>query len=247
MKLQVLSTGSIGNCYILSAGDDTLLLDAGVSITRIIREVPNFRGMIACLITHEHGDHAKAAIALAGLGVRIITSGGTAEALGMDGGIYKAQIIKPSEPLKIGNFEVMAFDTQHDAAEPFGFLVRYTPTGETLMYATDTYYLAHTFPGVHYWLVECNYLDEILDDQALEGDMSGRLRNRLKKSHMSLRRLLDSLKENDLTSTRKIVLVHLSDSRSNEKVMIKAIEKATGIEVEAADAGKVINLELAPF
>ena len=247
MKLQVLSTGSIGNCYVLSAENDILLLDAGVSITRVLREVPNFSGVIACLITHEHGDHAKAAIALAGLGVKIIASKGTAEALGMDGGIYKAVILRPLESLKLGNFEVMAFPTQHDAAEPFGFLARYTPTGETLLYATDTYYLANTFPGVNYWLVECNYLDEILDDQALDGNMSNSLRNRLKKSHMSLRRLLDSLKENDLTSTRKIVLVHLSDSRSNEKAMIRAIEKATGIEVEAADAGKVIDLEMVPF
>ena len=74
------------------------------------------------------------------------------------------------------------------------------------------------------------------------------MRHRLKTSHMSLRRLLDTLRANDLTKTRAIVLVHLSDARSNERAMVEAIKEATLIDnVVAASDGMTIPLDLVPF
>jgi len=244
MWLQVLSTGSTGNCYALHAGGAILLLDAGVPIQRIIREVANWRGIAGCVVTHEHGDHAKSAAALARMGVKVVMSAGTAAAIAKDGCLTRFITPESLCAMKLVDFTVMPFDTQHDAAQPFGYLLRYEPTGETLLYATDTYYLKHTFPGVHYWIVECNYVEEI----AYEADMPAALRQRLKKSHMSLRRLVDALKANDLRKARAIVLVHLSDERSDERAMVRAVRDVTGIaDVAAASAGMTIQLELNPF
>ena len=65
---------------------------------------------------------------------------------------------------------------------------------------------------------------------------------------MSLRRLCDALEANDLTETRAIVLVHLSDERSDEKQMVETIKATAGIEdVWAAEAGKTYKLNLTPF
>lgn len=248
MELQVIGTGSSGNAYALHAGGETLLLDAGLPVKTIIRALPEWQEIVGCLVTHEHGDHAKSAYELAALGISVYSSAGTVEAIPMHSSLTQLNALRTREALRVGSFTVIPFETEHDALEPFGFLVRYNPTGETLLYATDTYYLRHTFPGINYWVVECNYVDEIIDTQTEEGTLSPALRMRLKKSHMSLRRLADALKANDLSTTRAIVLVHLSDERSDEGLMVRVIQKVSGIEnVTAACSGMKIPLELTPF
>ena len=248
MELQVIGTGSSGNAYALHAGGETLLLDAGLPMKTIILALPEWQEIIGCLITHEHGDHAKSAYELAVLGIPVYASAGTLQAIPMHSGLTQLNALRARETLRLGSFTVIPFETEHDAAEPFGFLIRYNPTGETLLYATDTYYLRNTFPGINYWMVECNYVDEIIDEQMEEGTLSHALRMRLKKSHMSLRRLADALKANDLGHTRTIVLIHLSDERSDEGVMVRTIQKVSGIEnVIAASSGMKIPLELTPF
>lgn len=248
MELQIIGTGSSGNAYVLRAGGSALLLDAGLPIRQLIRAVPDWKCLDGCLITHEHGDHAKSAEAVAQMGVKTYCSEGTAEAIRSDGCLTPLNAVQMLSAISVGEFTVLPFETQHDAAEPCGYLIRHDPTGEVSLYATDTYYLKHTFPGVHYWIVECNYIDEVIDGQQEDGELTAALRHRLKKSHMSLRRLLDALRANDLSKTRTIVLVHLSDERSDERAMVKAVKEVTGLEeVIAAAAGMTIPLELNPF
>ena len=248
MELQIIGTGSSGNAYVLRAGGSALLLDAGLPIRQLIRAVPDWKCLDGCLITHEHGDHAKSAEAVAQMGVKTYCSAGTAEAIRSDGCLTPLNAVQMLSAISVGEFTVLPFETQHDAAEPCGYLIRHDPTGEVSLYATDTYYLKHTFPGVHYWIVECNYIDEVIDGQQEDGELTAALRHRLKKSHMSLQRLLDALRANDLSKTRTIVLVHLSDERSDERAMVKAVKEVTGLEeVIAAAAGMTIPLELNPF
>ena len=248
MELTVIGTGSKGNCYLLRAEDDFLLLDAGVNLTKIVACVPKFSRVAACLVTHEHMDHAKSAKKLAQLGVPAVMSRGTAQAVFGGEPSPALREIVALEKQRFGPFIVLAFPTEHDAQEPLGFLVRYAPTGETLLYATDTYYLRHTFPGVHYWLVECSFEEEIVDAQLARGEIDEALAKRLRRSHMSLRRLCDALRANDLHAARAVVLIHMSDARSDERAMIEAAQRASGVDaVYAAHAGDVIQLELAPF
>lgn len=248
MELQVIGTGSSGNAYVLRAGGSALLLDAGLPIRQLMRAIPDWKSLEGCLITHEHGDHAMSAEAMARMGIKTIASAGTADAISTDCCLTTLNAAQMLSAITLGEFTVLPFETQHDAAEPCGYLIKHGPTGEVTLYATDTYYLKHTFPGVHYWIVECNYIDEVIDNQQEAGELTAALRHRLKKSHMSLRRLLDVLRANDLSKTRTIVLVHLSDERSDERAMVKAVKEVTGIEdVVAAAAGMKIPLELNPF
>ena len=248
MELQVIGTGSGGNAYLLNAGRSSLLLDAGLPLRKIVRAIPDWKSLQGCLITHEHQDHAKSAAAIAEMGTPTYMSSGTAKAIQASDSLTPFNAVQMLSAFHVGEFTVLPFETQHDAAEPCGYLIRHDPTGEVALYATDTYYLKHTFPGVHYWIVECNYIDEVIDGQQEDGELTAALRHRLKKSHMSLRRLLDALRANDLSKTRTIVLVHLSDERSDERAMVKAVKEVTGLEeVIAAAAGMTIPLELNPF
>jgi phosphoribosyl 1,2-cyclic phosphodiesterase len=247
MKLKVISTGSIGNCYILTAGKSVLLLDAGVPIASIIASVPDWSAICGCLVTHGHQDHIRSAPVLLRMGIPTYASQGTIEAIGASCDLTRFNRLQGGSAFKVDQFTVLPFDVKHDALEPLGFVVRYEPTGETLLYATDTYYLPHTFPGIHTWIVECNYIENIMNQRLKDDPASAFIRKRLMTSHMSLRRLLDTLAANDLSKTRKIVLVHLSDGNSDEKQMVSSVHAATGIDTVAAVNGMEIELELTPF
>ena len=223
------------------------MLDAGLPIKRIVTAARGLRGVRACLITHEHGDHIKAARELALWGVDVYATPETLEAAGIDKNmarIHKAEYLKPIE---VKGYAVLPFQTQHDAQQPCGFLIRSGTTGETLLYATDTYYLRNTFPGVNYWLIECNYCDDALADMLDSGEIDTTMRNRLLGSHMSLDRLKMALQANDLLQTRTIVLCHLSDARSDENRMVREVAQVAGCNTIAAHNGDLIELELTPF
>ena len=247
MKLQVIGTGSQGNCYILRSGEDAIMLDAGLPIKRIVTAARGLRGVCACLITHEHGDHIKAARELAWWGVDVYATPGTLEAAEIDPNMARIHRIEYLKPLEVKGYTVLPFQTQHDAQQPCGFLIRSCSTGETLLYATDTYYLRNTFPGVNYWLIECNYCNDTLAEMLDSGEIDTAMRNRLLVSHMSLDRLKATLQANDLSQTRTIVLCHLSDARSDEKRMIREVAQAAGCDTIAAHNGESIELELTPF
>jgi phosphoribosyl 1,2-cyclic phosphodiesterase len=244
MKLKVISSGSKGNCYLLQADSGSLLLDVGVSPKHIHANVI-LKSLDACLVTHEHKDHSKSAQYLLSLGIPVFASDGTSKAAGLSGEFLR--IAKSEEAGIVRDWTIMPFAVQHDAAEPLGFFIRYEPTKETILYATDTFYLRYVFDSVNYWIVECNYDDEIVSEQIANEEIQERLMVRLNRSHMSTRRLIDTLLANDLTEARKIVLVHLSDSRSDEKRMVADVYKATGIETVAASDGMEIEFELVPF
>lgn len=60
MKLKVLGSSSSGNCYILDAHEEILILDAGVNFKEVQKALEfDFRGVRGVLITHEHMDHLK--------------------------------------------------------------------------------------------------------------------------------------------------------------------------------------------
>ena len=185
-------------------------------------------------------------------GIRVFGSLGTLEELNPKGPLdmcslaCKRAMVPLVDVVNLGGFSVMAFPVQHDAREPTGFLIRYRPTGEQIVYATDTYYLKYTFPGTTYWIMECNYCEDLI-----EGETNEVLRQRLRESHMSLRRLQGVFRANDMSVAAKVVLVHLSDKRSDEVRMLEGIADATlmkaGEEIVAAHNGDLIELAKTPF
>lgn len=230
MNITVVASGSSGNAYRVSDGSTALLLDAGISI-KAIQQALNFRvcDLSGCLISHEHGDHVKAAAALAKSGINIYASNGTISAAKLTG-----HRIKPLEALKeiqIGTFAVLPFDVQHDAQEPLGFLLTSKITGEKLLYFTDTYYIKYRFSGLTHIMGECNYSADIIAESVRNGYIPTGLVPRLIKSHMSLEHFLDLLKANDLSSVKQIYLLHLSNNNSDAARFKSEVQKLTGTEV----------------
>lgn len=230
MNITVIASGSSGNAYRIDDGETSLLLDAGIPL-KLIKQALNFRvrDLGGCLITHAHGDHAKAAGDLAKAGVDIYTSRGTLDACRLTG--HRMKAVEALKEINIGTFAVLPFDVQHDAPEPLGFLMTSRSTGEKLLYFTDTYYLKYRFTGLTHIMGECNYSMDIIEQSVRNGYIPPELVPRLIKSHMSLDHFLDLLKANDLRKVKQIYLLHLSNNNSDAGRFKEAVQRLTGTEV----------------
>ena len=248
LLITVLGSNSSGNCYLVQSpeSNETLMLDAGVSFKEIQKAMNyKFNNLVGVLITHEHGDHIKSVEKLASAGIDIYASNGTFDSKELVGHRYVK--VEELKEFVIGNFKVLSFKTQHDAAEPFGFLIEYMPSNERILYATDTFYLKYKFKDINYFLIECNYTEEIVKKNLEIGVIEKTRYKRLLRSHMSLENCIEFLRHNVSIDTKKIVLIHLSDENSDEKKMVNDIYDVFHVETIAARNGEIIRLQKYPF
>ena len=236
MDIKVLASSSRGNCYLISDGSTPLLLECGQRVSEIRQGLGfGLTDVSACLLSHEHQDHSKAIKDVLRAGVYVYTSPGTIEALGLEH--HRLRPVKAKETFQVGTWTVRAFETQHDAQEPLGFLLKSNVTGERLLYATDTYYIRYRFPRLNYIMVECNYAMDILEDNVQRGLVPEVLRRRLLTSHFSLENVKEFLRANDLSKVREIWLLHLSDGNSDAERFKREIMAVCGKPVYIAGGG----------
>lgn len=231
MEILVIASSSRGNAYRISDGQTSLLLECGIP-AREIQKALQFKlhKVDGCLISHEHLDHSKAAKDLIKKGVEIYSSKGTLEILGLSQQ-HRANILCDRVAQMIGTFQILPFNVQHDAAEPLGFLIESTVTGERLLFFTDTYYLKYTFDRLSIIMGECNYSTEIIKENVNNGSIPEAHKNRVIRSHMSIETLLEFIKANDTSQLKKIYLLHMSDGNSNEDEFKRRVQEITGVEV----------------
>ena len=160
MKFESLASSSHGNAYIVSDSDTRILLECGISHKQLQKlsgfSLSEFK---ACLVSHEHKDHAKSVEELINCGIEVYTSYGTARALDTE----LVTLIENMEQFNVGSFDIVPFTTFHDAAEPLGFLIKSKVDGDVLVFATDTVNLRYKFPGLNILAIEANYDKQILE------------------------------------------------------------------------------------
>ena len=249
MQLKILGTGSSGNCYILENENEALIIELGLSFSKI-KQALNFdlSKVIGVLVTHEHGDHAGAGgkgikDALSN-GIKVYSSAGTFRAFDIKH--HNANIIQAKKSFQIGNFKILPFDVHHDVNEPLGFLIDHEETGRVL-FVTDTTYIDHTFSNLNNIIIEANYCEEIIRERLGDTWQNKSLKDRIIQSHMSLDTCRKTLLANDLSQVQKIVLIHLSDSNSDENKFKEVITDATGKIVQIANNNQTIEFNKNPF
>lgn len=248
MILRVLGSSSSGNGYLLQSEGtgEVLILEAGIRFDKVKQALGYDLSHVAgCLVTHEHGDHAKYAKEVGKAFVPLYMSLGTCKAMGMEDSPL-VHTVTPLQPVSIGSFKAMPFPVQHDAAEPYGWLIRHDECGSVL-FATDTYYLRYTFPGLSNILIECNFRLDLLQDNMRAGRIDHKRYERTVKSHMSYETCRETLLANDLTAVNNIVLLHLSADNSDAAGFVAGIHADTGKNVVAAAPGMTINLNKTPY
>lgn len=229
MNITAYHSGSAGNLYQV----DDLLLEAGVPIKEIKRGL-GFRlsEIRACLCSHAHADHAKAAKDLLRAGVEVYMSRGTAETLGLSG--HRLHILEAGRQVEIGPWRVMPFATIHDAAEPLGFIL--ARAGFKVLFLTDSHYSPWKFRGLTHIMIETSFCPRILKANLEAGTVDASYAKRLITSHMSIDTALGLLKANDVSAVQEIHLIHLSDANSDADEFKRRVQQVTGKPVYVAPA-----------
>ena len=240
MKIIPLSSGSHGNSYVVKAGEDTILLEAGLSQGDLKHSLwdydINVKDIELCLVSHSHQDHFKSVEWLSNRGVKVGLPSSAVEK-----GLFKRLIrkdrlieLEPYKTAKQGNWYVKPFELEHDGIENLGFLLLHAPTDERLFYATDTAFIKEVPQNVDVMMIEINFQKKYLEESVKEGTMSRENMRRIMRSHMSLQTTLDFLKACDLSKTKQIYALHLSGRNSNAEEIREAIQEEVGTIVKIA-------------
>ena len=183
-------------------------------------------------------DHAKAVKDLMRAGVDCYMTKGTARALDVKGHRLNAFIKDNEEAGYCWKFfldiQILPFEVVHDVVEPVGFFIKNKEFDESILFVTDTAYLKYQLPICDVLMIECNYVKSTLDENVEQGKINTSLRNRIVKNHLSLETLVEALQAADLKRLKKIYLLHLSDSNSDEELIKRTIQEITGVEVVIA-------------
>lgn len=231
MKLTVYASGSKGNCYELFDGSSRILLECGLSPKRFGSLVGYPGAYAGVLISHEHMDHARAAAHCVTLGMPVYMTEGTFAALDDVPNMPNLHELCAGEPLPIGSYDVLPLRSFHDAADPVCFVIHSRADGETLFFATDTGYLHHPISGMTIVAIECNYAEAYLTESA---KIPAKVIERIRRNHMSIERLERYLAACDLSKTREIYLLHLSDAHSHAVDFRRTIHHRYGLPVYIA-------------
>jgi phosphoribosyl 1,2-cyclic phosphodiesterase len=255
MILKVINSNSQGNCYILETENSALLIECGVAFSEI-KEAINFNisKIDACLITHEHGDHAKSIKEVQSSGIPIVASTGTFDACGTSDLVnlldfrasHGCMFLTPIKRSQEHGWQVNAFNVDHDASEPLGFIIEHPDCGKVL-FVTDTYVLRYKFPfEFDHVIIEANYCENLAEDWR-QSKGNNFVEGRRLKNHMSFQTALLTLSKMNLSRCKNIVLIHLSDGLTDAKRFKEEMEGAFGIPTTVAAPKVEVNFSLNPY
>ena len=248
MQFTVLGSNSSGNCYLLHNDLEALIIEAGINFNQV-KQALNFdiSKVKGCLVTHEHLDHSGFMLNIASAGIPIYSSLFTFQSSKTQHHNYNP--VSHRVKFDVGRFSVMPLRVEHDASEPFCYVISHPEIG-TMLFMTDTFTSRYRFDNTsfNHVVIEANYSHEIVNKNIAAG-ASLSLRNRILFSHMEFATTISLLRSYVSKTTQNVVLIHLSDSNSNA-FLFK--EKAQSVckpptKVSIASPGLTLPFNITPF
>lgn len=229
LRFSPLFSGSSGNATYVGCDDAHILVDAGLSGTRVTQELMkvgvNPAVLSAILVTHEHSDHIK------GIGILsrkydlpVFTTEGTwREMYGKIGAISprNMRIFEPGQDFYIGSIDVTPFATPHDAGQPVGYT--FEISGAKLAIATDLGSVRDSWlkyvKGADAVILESNYDPGMLETGPYPYDLKKRIMGR--HGHLSNDDAGEVAAELARCGTRQIILGHLSKENNYPELALQ--------------------------
>ena len=228
MQIDVLASSSLGNAYLVSDGETSILLDAGIPYKELqVKSDFKVNEVAACFLSHCHIDHSRAVKDLLKSAIDVYALFETFAMLGFTEH-HRAHIVEPLQIYTINTFEIMPVEMYHDCP-CVGYMVCSKSTGERLFFATDTYKITVNPQNLDYLILEINYQKEIVNKLVNEGKMEAGIRARLLFSHYELSKALKWLGRIDKSRLKRIYVAHLSGGHSNSEEIKSAVIAETGI------------------
>lgn len=245
MVLKVLGSSSKGNCYLLEASDGVLIIEAGIPAVEMKKALGfELNKILGCVISHRHRDHSKFLKEVLSCGIKAFALEDVFTSHNLASHPF-CKTIEPMHGYKAGGFKIFTFPVVHDVP-CLGFIIEHREMGK-LLFVTDTMMLEYLVPKIDHVMLEVNYCDRILQENIDAGIVPVSMRDRLMHSHMELQTAKDILRSNDLSETKEVILLHLSENNSNDELFAEEICRAAGKPVHVAKRGLELNLCKSPY
>ncbi|NLF28603.1 MAG: MBL fold metallo-hydrolase [Clostridiales bacterium] len=218
LRFSPLFSGSSGNAIYAGCDGGHLLVDAGVTCSRLTQELRRIgispAQLNGILVTHEHIDHIRGVSVLSRkYDIPVYATEGTWAAMEDKlGGVAakNVRVFEPSEDFYVGGMNVSAFEIPHDAAQPVGYSIALG--GARLSVATDIGHVRESWlkavAGSDAVVLESNYDPDMLRAGPYPYDLKKRILGR--RGHLANDDAGRAAVELIKRGARQIVLGHLS-------------------------------------
>lgn len=226
MHVSVLASGSSGNSAYIQSKESKILVDAGVSCTRIKKSLSDLgtelHELDGIFITHEHTDHIKGLERLHNkFNVPVYINKNTFLA----SKLYLENPIFFNSKIKINDLEINPVETSHDAVNPYGYEIK--EKNKTLGYFTDLGVYDNTIKKVtnkaDALVLETNH--DI--DMVLKGFYPYHLKQRIlgEKGHLSNIDAGLLVKNHSSDKLKTVFMAHLSHNNNTEELALKTFSQ----------------------
>ena len=228
MRAVILGSGSKGNSTLLIGDNKKILIDVGFSYPKMLISLKEYevepKDIDAIILTHTHKDH------IAGLSTFVKKNNVS---------VYTNEKMLPEvlkiisqdvvnvmdDEYSIGEFNITAIHTSHDAPGSVGFVI--SDNNSNLVYVTDTGYINKTYlkklVNKDIYIFESNHDINML----MTGPYPYILKQRVlsDKGHLSNELAGNYLKELVGDKTKKIILAHLSEINNTREIALETVTK----------------------
>lgn len=226
MKVQVLASGSKGNCTYIESKNTKILIDVGINYLRIKKELDKINVDIntldGVLITHTHSDHISG---LASLIKKVNIPVFIKEELESEIKkiISQENIEIVDNRFNLNDFDIEVINASHDVPS-FGFIVN--GNNKSAVYLTDTGYINRKYyeltANKEIYIIESNHDEQML----MDGPYPYILKQRVisDKGHLSNKytgRYLNKIIGNN---TKYVILAHLSEHNNTPELALEQVK-----------------------
>jgi len=232
MKINVIRSGSRGNCTLIELDDKILMIDCGVSLKHVKEYLAEGSTIHFLFITHEHSDHLKHLDKLLEtykVNLNFLTDGTFTHVKSCFPDIIGSFItIKHDMPIYLNLIKIFPIQTNHDASEPIGLVV--INNNDKLTYITDTGYIDDIyyplFVDSNAYLIESNYDDYL----TRSSNRPKYLNQRNFENHLSNKSTISIL--NNVVKTKKAFFIpmHISDDCNNKEVFFEEFNNSCKVK-----------------
>lgn len=245
-----LASGSSGNCYLVKSEKAAILVDAGISGSRIFQCLKHIQTepseINALLITHEHQDHVRSlqTVNRRIKAIRTYANSKTWKFIDSLVDESKRAVFETGKKFFINDIEVMPFLLSHDAAEPVGY--SFYLDGKQISILTDSGCVNEDIydeiKDADLLILEANHDVEMLRMGRYPFFLKQRILG--SKGHLSnvdaanaVNRILSEKKKE-----RRVLLAHLSQENNFPEMAYLTVKNLLG--EKALNIGKSVHIDI---
>ena len=231
MKVDILASGSSGNCIAITIDEKTILIDAGIAKTKIEKRLVEVgitpANIEAIFITHAHGDHIKGIPIANKYNIPVYASEGESKKIT---GVESINVISKENNLyephifDMGEIAVFPFAVHHDSFEPLGYSI--LSNGKKVSVCLDTgnvdSNILQSMADSNIYIIESNHEPRMVEASNYPNSVKARIVSHI--GHLSNQQTAETLAKLVRGNGEKIYLVHLS-SHNNMAALAKMTTK----------------------